>query len=184
MNVQHLSRSDSWQTPKHIIQLVKQVLGEPIDLDPASSPEANALIGASRIITREENGLTSNWTGSTVYLNPPGGKTKNASNSALFWKKLMLYRKAGFLGQAIFMAFSAEALQTTQGKGCLSIGEFPFCIPSKRIKFISAAGDGAISPSHSNVIVYVPGIYNNTERFYKTFRPLGVVVNGLEGINI
>ncbi len=75
---------------------------------------------------------------------------------------------------AIYLAFSAEALQNTQNKGYPALGEFPICIPSKRIRF-----DGhckKISPSHSNVIAYIPGARDNTKVFRKVFSSLGTVI--------
>jgi hypothetical protein len=179
VSVQHSSRSDSWQTPPKILYLAREVLGH-IQLDPASSVEANCAVGATRIFTEASDGLTSPWPThpNTVFLNPPGGKIGNRSKAALFWKRLMDYREAGHLTHAIFLAFSVDALQTTQGKGCKPIAEFPFCVPAKRIAFVHS-DDGAVkeAPSHSNMIVYVPGSVDRTEEFSRIFSSLGAVLN-------
>jgi hypothetical protein len=84
----------------------------------------------------------------------------------------MEYLGDGDLEHAIFMAFSAEALQNTQGKGEPPIMDFPFCVPAKRIRFVSPAGVRS-SPTHANVIVYVPGTIDRTDLFIKTFSTIG-----------
>jgi hypothetical protein len=176
MNIQHSSRSDVWRTPAFVVEMIHKVLGT-IDLDPASDIGANEVIKASQIITREEDGLSSGWTGKALFVNPPGGKIGNASKAGLFWAKLMSYREAGCLGHAIFMAFSAEALQTTQGKGCLSVGEFPLCVPRSRLKFVDPTNPKAGAPSHSNLIVYVPGRVDKSDLFEEVFKSLGIIIN-------
>lgn len=168
MNIMHSSRTDRWFTPIPIIERVKKVLG-PIDLDPASEPLANERVGAGEYYT--EDGQNLKWFG-TMFINPPGGKTGNQSNTAIFWKKLMQSRNK--IQHAIFLAFSLEALQTTQGKGVPSIGEFPFCVPARRIRFDTPFGPSK-APSHSNVIVYVPGQRDTSDLFRQVFVELGVV---------
>ncbi len=81
----------------------------------------------------------------------------------------MLTREEGKLEHAIFLAFSAEALQNTQGKGCYSICDFAVCIPAKRLHFDTAAPIVKNAPSHSNAIVYVPGRVNRTNIFRDVF---------------
>lgn len=172
MNIQHSSRTDRWFTPAQIILMIKQVLGE-IDLDPASEELANKPIGAKRIITEKEDGLETEWPpGCTVYLNPPGSKRNNKSMSALFWEKLMEYRRLGGLKHAIYMGFSLEQLAITQKYHDKKMIEFPLCIPSSRIKFVNPAIEKH-SPSHSNVIVYVPGSLDKTDEFIEIFLDIG-----------
>lgn len=168
MNIQHSSHSDEWFTPPEIIKLVKRVLG-PIDFDPASCLEANEIVQATHFWT--ELALEREWLGGSIYCNPPGGKTGNKSNMKLFWEKLLSSK----FDHAIFMAFSIEALQTTQS--CkYPMMYFPLCIPEKRIRFISPEGKKS-SPSHSNCIVYVPGYKNETVLFRTTFANVGGFAN-------
>lgn len=168
MNIQHSARSDNWWTPPAVLDLAREVLGQ-IDLDPASCLQANAAVGATRYYTEADDGLTLPWAG-TVWCNPPGGRRGNKSLAGLFWLKLIQDR--GALTHAIFMAFSAEALQNTQRKGGPSIMDFPFCVPAKRIRFLKP-GVEATSPSHSNVVVYVPGTIDKTAEFVRVFSALG-----------
>jgi hypothetical protein len=169
-NARHLSLSDSWITPPDIIAKVKAVLGN-IDLDPASSDHANKTVGAKHYYDVDRDGLTRDWSecgkGLKVYVNPPGGRGKPVA----FWKKLVTEYESLNVDEAIFMGFSLEVLQTSQGKGVPSVGHFPTCIPKKRIAFL---GSGT-SPTHANVIAYLGGF---PERFAMIFREVGVITAG------
>lgn len=57
--------TDTWLTPPHVIQ----ALGV-FDLDPCAAPEPRPWPTAQVHLTREDDGLTSPWTG-RVWLNPP-----------------------------------------------------------------------------------------------------------------
>jgi hypothetical protein len=173
MNIRHSSRTDRWFTPTNIILLAKAVLGD-IDLDPASEERANAIVGAKQYITQEQDGLLTPWCEGSIFLNPPGGKIKNKSLSALFWAKLMAHRNDLKFKHGVFMGFSVEQLAVTQNYNCESMLMFPICIPKKRIEFVSPVAVKE-APSHSNVVVYVPGSINNTDRFVEVFSTLGVV---------
>lgn len=187
MSIQHSSRSDLWYTPDHILDGVRRVLGE-IDLDPASDAEANLTVRARRIITKEQDGLRCDWGSDglrcdwgsdcgSIFLNPPGGKIGNQSKTALFWQRLMNYNAMGYISHAIFLAFSLEALQVTQACAGGGIAGFPFCVPKSRIKFKAPDGTVPTAPSHSNMIVYVPGSVDKTELFEHTFAFFGAVLN-------
>lgn len=63
------SGENEWYTPPHIIEAAVEVMGA-IDLDPASSSQANASIGATDFYTINNSGLTHQWHG-RVWLNPP-----------------------------------------------------------------------------------------------------------------
>lgn len=175
-NIQHSSRTDDWGTPPQIIELVHEVLGLP-DLDPASSIVHNQIVKATRIITADQNALTIPWstTPVSVFCNPPGSKINGKSCTKLFWNKLMALRQNNLLKHAIFMCFSAEALQTTQLDCPHSITEFVVCVPRRRIAFISTDGTKN-QPTHANAIVYVPGIINTTHKFAEVFKSVGNIM--------
>ena len=176
MNIQHSSRTDEWGTPLSIIIMCRQVMNC-IHYDPASSGKFNKFVEAEQYCTKEQDGLKAVWPSeSNIFINPPGGKTGNKSNTTLFWKKLMEHKYTGCLRQAIFLAFSAEALQTTQGKGYPSIGEFTICIPKRRIAFVGE-DDTKQAPSHSNCIAYIPGTIDRTYLFKEVFSDLGIILN-------
>lgn len=173
MNIQHSSRSDRWFTPPWILEKVRVVLGGRIELDPASESEANKYVRAERFFTKEQDGLSQPWEADSIFLNPPGGKAGNESVSVMFWVKLMAELKWRAFGHAIFMGFSVEQLQSTQGRGCQSMMDFKFCVPKRRIRFLDETGQEQRSPSHSNVIVYVPGRIDSGNHFWDMFNDVG-----------
>lgn len=173
MNIQHSSRTDAWGTPVQVLAFVHKVLGH-IDLDPASSPAFNMAVQATHFYTKEINALSlCEWHAGSVFLNPPGGKINNRALTELFWQRLMAHRGSGQMTHAIFMAFSLEALQTTQRDGLGGALRFPLCVPRKRLKFVDIHGAPGPAPSHSNAIIYVPGTVDKTALFLKTFNALG-----------
>lgn len=70
-NVRHSSENSEFMTPEWLTDWAHHVMGG-IDLDPASTHEANRTVRAKRIFTKVENGLFQEWHGRT-FLNPPGG---------------------------------------------------------------------------------------------------------------
>lgn len=174
MTIQHSSAETRWRTPPHIVEMVRKVLGG-IDLDPASDIGANQIVKAERILTAEDNALECGWScaGQSIYLNPPGGKTNGCSNAALFWGKLMRERKYSGFNHAIFLGFNLGILRSAQTKAFSSPLDFPLCVPRQRIRFVHPDGRFAKSPSHDNVIIYVPGSVNKSARFVNVFTQLG-----------
>lgn len=182
MNPQHSSASVDHYTPHPVVDAARETMGW-IHLDPASCALANdKMVGAERIFTVNDDGLTRPWFGN-VFLNPPGGKVGNKSRASLFWQKLADEWRAGRVEQAVFVAFSLEFLQTAQ-RSTLSPLSLPFCVPSSRLKFWTPNEDGTDvieggQPTHANAIVYLPprvGSRAAAHRFRAAFRSIGDVV--------
>lgn len=156
---QHSAIDNRWLTPTDIVDLAHRLLGT-IDLDPASEPEANELIKASRIITAEEDGLTSSWgDASRIFLNPPGGTLDKAKYPKLhrkyfctslpqaffkvavdhLWYHKKLNDKHGTIlpGTLFFVGFSLEQLATlSRDEDCRAfIESSSVFIPPDRIRF-------------------------------------------------
>lgn len=187
MNAQHLSLSDSWMTPVDIVERVRDTLGS-IDLDPASSVEANGRVKATYIYDESCDGLRQPWFGvsgsvpANVFCNPPGGKYPKGhphcgkSKPKQFWQKLMAERRQCHISNAVFLFFSLEGLSNCQSE-TLSPLAFPTCIPKKRIRFDPPPGVKDPGPTHANAIVYVRGFGPcRREAFIDAFEDLGDIV--------
>jgi hypothetical protein len=180
--IHHSSKADDWGTPVSILNPVRTVLGQ-IDLDPASSVEANKLVQARRILTKEDDSLTNFhlWGTSpiTAWLNPPGSAKTNVSPtrsmSAAYWWRLMQLREKGLLKHAIFLGFSLSICKTTQGLNVPSVNKFPVCFLRDRIKFIDPRDANKKAPTNDNIMVYVPGTTDRTDKFCEVFEEMGEI---------
>lgn len=148
-NIKHSAASQEWYTPPEFIEAVHDVMGG-IDVDPASSDDANCRVRASRFFTKDNDGLAQPWPG-RVFLNPPTGLVKK------FWVKLTQEVAAGRTQEFIYLGYSLEQLQTLQNAEGAEF--FPqdhslsLCFPRKRIKFIKP-GQAVSRPTHANFFVY------------------------------
>lgn len=179
-NIKHSSKNQRWFTPLNIVESARLVLGGVIDLDPASEEFGNSRIKAARFIIETEDALHPDTRWATqpvsVFLNSPGGRSQRTSIPVLFWQKLMCLRDVGLIKHAIVIGFSLEFLQTSQDKGVLSGCDFVQCIPKKRMKFDLEGSVKKTSPTHSNCIIYVPGLEDKTEAFANEFRQYGTIL--------
>lgn len=64
------SATDEWATPPEMFASLKREFD--FTLDPCATPE-NAC--CKRFFTRDDNGLGKSWSGETVFMNPPYGRT-------------------------------------------------------------------------------------------------------------
>lgn len=187
MRPTHTSNSSEWYTPQPIVDAARACLGI-IDLDPASCVAANSMVRALEIYSA--NGLEKPWQG-RVFLNPP-------SPPRAWWERLITEHISRRVPEAIFVAYSIESLQQSQGWNVAMLS-FPICLPNKRVKFITTAGAlaekclargdgekakklGAIdpdslmvgeTPTHASAIV---GVGVDTAAFTEAFSPLGAVM--------
>ena len=184
-NVLHSSGEERWYTPPDIIKRARRVLGG-FDLDPASDDFGNTRVKASTYYAKDVmgGGLARPWYG-RIFLNPPGGVIpdpeggkREVSKARMFWDKLEEQARSNpaFVG-AIYVAFSIEQLVRTQSNGEPSWGApyFPFCIPSKRLRYTRPDGTEAEQPTHGCAVVYVPGSADNTLSFERHFRDVGAI---------
>lgn len=186
INPRHSSSKENWGTPPWITAAVRIALGG-IDLDPASSAEANKVVQARQYFTKGDDGLTRIWRlnsqephGVNVFLNPPGGKTDNGKSKVkLWWQKMMVQREGPYFAHGLFLSFSIEACQVTQLDCEYSLLDFPTCFFKRRVDYIDPiTGKAVKGNTHSSCITYVPGSLNETHRFWETFENFGKVTLG------
>ncbi len=157
---QESSSNHERYTPPELIAFVHKVLGQ-IDFDPASSHEANKIVKAKSIHTRESNGLEQQWDG-RVFLNPP------FDNWPAWVSKLESEIEAKRVKQAIMIGpANISAFRPLLQRGGL------LCVPDERPKYLDPFSGKLIDPPFGSLICYVGNRY---DRFAKAFAPLGIVL--------
>lgn len=150
------NQSDEWYTPKSVMDKVKIVLGE-IDIDPASNPTANKIVGAKTYYTEQNSGLDKTWDGK-VFMNPPfSGKL-----IPQFTKKFLEEFEAGRLNEGIVLVNACTdpqwVLPLTKGTVAFTVG---------RIKFYKA--DGTVPKAGQNRGQMFAYFGENKDLFINTF---------------
>lgn len=157
------STSSEWYTPPHIIARVRQVLGT-IDLDPASSEAANAIVGATRFFTVDHDGLTEPW-GGRVFLNPPYGRGNDGAGPWV--AKLVQSKREGSVTAAV--ALLPARTETTWFAPLFA---YPLCFIRGRLTF----SDAAQSATFPSVVAYLG---DDMAQFHDAFSEIGVVMGRL-----
>lgn len=124
------SWAERYTLPEHVAS-VRRVLGR-IDLDPASTPQANEVVRARRFFTRDDDGLAHPWRG-RVYLNPPYNGLQ-----APFLLKLLDHYEAGEVRAAILLVpFTDRAdlmpVWSAAGGMCFTFKRVRFWTPDGRV---------------------------------------------------
>ena len=157
------STGNEWYTPATYVDAARDVLGGEIDLDPASSAQANATVRARVIYDEQANGLEQQWHG-RVWLNPPYG-----SSTARFVGKLLEERAAGRVTAAVLLlngyGFDAAWFQPLWS-GAL-------CFTDHRIRFRNPTREGDGGPTFGSVFVYLGP---DRQCFRRVFGQFGAVV--------
>lgn len=162
----HLSNeSFEWYTPKKFIDAARKVLGE-IELDPASSEQANRVVKATTFYDQSIDGLTKTWKAQTIFLNPPYCKAGNTSNQERWTAKLLTEYKAGNVKEAILLVTSA-----TDTIWFHRLLLFPMCFVKGRLNFTTPNGKGG-GATKGSVFVYLG---ERKDKFKEVFSRLGFV---------
>lgn len=162
-HVAQATGESEWYTPKEYIGVARRVLGE-IDLDPASTAEANAVVGATHYHTIESDGLSQGWAG-RVWLNPP-----YASGLVdKFAAKICGHVDDGSVEAAIVLVNNATETAWFQrmAKRATAI-----CFPAQRIKFWGPGGEAG-APLQGQAVIYLG---DNYSVFRERFEPFGLMV--------
>lgn len=158
----HRTGDDEYYTPPLYIEAARRVMGG-IDLDPASSPQANCVIQATDILTEQLDGLQYYWAG-RVWLNPPYSKSGD------FVGKLLHEYRHGDVTQAIICVNN----NASDAMWFQPLFQFYRCVAHHRPDFNPAGTPDkkASSPSKGTYFIYLG---DNTEAFTYEFTAFGDV---------
>ena len=166
------SEHNEWYTPAKYIEAVREVLGD-IDLDPASSAQANAVVRATEIFTQFDDGLAREWRG-RIFMNPPYGRTpEHRSLAAAFCNKALVEFAAGNIEAGIILVNSLHS-QSWQAP----LYDHAVCFVDHRIHFVSADGQENENPTFQNILVYLGA---DIAKFARVFSPFGYVMQRVSG---
>lgn len=154
------SGNNEWYTPSEYIDAARSVMGC-IDLDPASSPEANKVVNADNFYTAADNGLQYQWLGK-VWMNPP--YASGLVNQ--FAKKMAEHVSCGDVTDAIVLVNNAT--ETEWFRQLIGVSSC-VCFPQSRVKFWKPNGDTG-APLQGQAIIYIG---NGRDSFLKEFSKFG-----------
>lgn len=144
-HVAHNAGNNEWYTPTEYIAAAIRVMGH-IDLDPASTAEANSIVCASRFYTAEQNGLRHHWQGK-VWMNPPYASEWVGQFAA----KLAQHVRAGDVPEAIVLVNNATE---TNWFGALIAVAAAVCFPKGRVRFWEPGG-ALSAPLQGQAVIYI-----------------------------
>jgi phage N-6-adenine-methyltransferase len=165
--VKGLTGEFEWYTPRPYLDAAIEVMGG-IDLDPASSKQAQAHVKAAQYFTVETDGLKQSWNG-RVFLNPPYAMPFIKE----FTTKMIAAWRASEMNEGILLTNNATDTEWFHAalSNCNAV-----CFTKGRIKFLEASDGDLIekdSPTHGQAFFYFG---NNIWKFAKTFARFGAIL--------
>jgi ParB family chromosome partitioning protein len=152
---------NEWYTPKPYIEAARAVMGK-IDVDPASSCEANKVVKAESIYTAEDSGLKHDWVGK-LWMNPP----YSSELVGKFIEKLAASVESGKVTEALVLVNNATE---TRWFARLASVSAALCFPVGRVKFWHPRK--VATPLQGQAVAYIG---KHRARFIEHFRQFGTV---------
>jgi len=159
-------------TPRWCIDLVRDVVAG-IALDPASTPAANEMVMANRILTMEEDGLSLPWRARTVFVNWP-----YTGNGSPKWSKAIIQKYSSREFEAgIALCFAKLGYNWFNDL----LRDYPTCLVYDRIAFLEPdtlqpkvdKSGNPVAAKHGSAFVYFGEDYR---MFQQVFSSIGKVV--------
>ncbi len=154
---------NEWYTPDEYLDLARTVLGT-IDLDPASSEQANSRVAATTFYSLEDDGLAQQWHGN-IWLNPPYSQPSISH----FADKMVSEWNSMRVESAIVLTHNYT---DTAWFHVLAQSASAICFTKGRIRFVAPDGTRA-APTQGQAFFYYGSDY---EGFTTIFSEVGFVV--------
>lgn len=155
--------SDEWHTPAEYIEAAREVMGG-IDLDPATSTTAQAVVRAMTYFTKADNGLDRPWAG-RVWLNPP----YSMPLVAYFVAKVIDEYGMGNISEAIVLVNNSSDTKWFHRL----LEQYPACFTKGRVQFWHPEWK-SFQTRQGQTFFYLG---QNAQRFVDVFSRFGVVVS-------
>lgn len=156
------SGETEYYTDPVLVQAARQVMGS-IDLDPASSVEANEIIKAAIIYTKNDDTLNNEWLGN-IWMNHPFGRI----NNPLFIEKILKEYTEGRIQQACCITYAS-----TSERWFKHLYDYPICFLVPRTNYYKPDGTKKSGVQKGSAITYFG---NNVEIFHTVFSQYGEVM--------
>ena len=162
VHVAQNSGNNEWYTPTEYIEAARAVLGE-IDLNPASSAEANVVVKAKTFYTLKQEGHRQPWRG-RVWLNPPYAQPAIEQ----FAEKLAASVIDRQVDAAVVLVNNAT--ETAWFRTIADVAQ-GICFPEGRVKFWSPTRETA-TPLQGQAVLYIG---DRLDVFRERFQAFGLV---------
>lgn len=162
-HVGHNSGENEWYTPAEYIEQYRAIV-QVIDVDPASSKDANAVVQAKKFYDAKSDGLTKKWVGS-VWMNPP----YSSGLIEKFASKLLDEIECGNTTSAAVLVNNGTETKWAQSLlgRCNAV-----CFLSTRVKFWEPGGKVSI-PLQGQMLMYFGA---DAGLFAARYRSMGIVM--------
>lgn len=157
-----ITPKDCWQTPQHILDLVREVFGDEIFTDPCTAKDNPT--NATKFFTPERDGLRHQWE-RNAFVNPP------YSDPSEWLKEINRQLKVGNIKEAI--ALVPTGCLGTERTGPHAESANALCLWRNRIHFIDpATGKPATQTSFTSAFLYWG---DRSDKFAEIFKQHGIV---------